>query len=546
MTTVVVNDAARTVVVNDSNGDTAIVTAPSPTVTVETTGLGPQGPGGIVALYGNFIDTTDQPLVSTSAAQAVRLGTTLENRGISISSDSRINFELAGTYKILASLQITNTSNNISEVNVFFKKNGTTITDSNTRIDLEPRKSVSTPYHGCFTIEFQLTVEDNDYVEIYWVAEELGITLDTIPVNGTHPQAPSAIVNVAQVMYAQAGVPLGGNTGDILVKSTGTNYDTAWTDAPTVDKLGFDTAAAETVSAGQLAWNSTEGTLDVGTPGVTYQLGQELSFRCKNTTAGTIADGTAVMFMGADATTGYLEIGPMVADNSVPGYVFFGVTTESIAPGAVGYVTTYGKVRGLDTSAFPDDSLLWLDPSTPGSFTLTEPAAPNLKIAAAAVVKSDPTTGVIFVRAETGRNIADCHDVEVGLGAADREYLGWSETNQRWQPLKVPNAAPRSISVLGPRPGDNFTLFKTDVETTLTAVTGLVSGTSPSVTYEIRYASSRSAAGTLAISPSTATSTTTGTAATIQNQPIPADSYVWLLITSISGTVGEINVTMAF
>ena len=114
MTSVIINDESKTVVVNDSNGDTAIVSAPAQAVTIETTGLGPQGPGGIVALYGNFIDTTDQPLVSTTAAQAVRLNTTLENRGITITNTSRINFELAGTYKILASLQITNNSNNIT------------------------------------------------------------------------------------------------------------------------------------------------------------------------------------------------------------------------------------------------------------------------------------------------------------------------------------------------------------------------------------------------------------------------------------------------
>lgn len=205
MTTVNIDNDYRILVVNDSNGDTAIVTAPSPAVIVETTGLGPQGPGGVIALYGNFIDTTDQPLVSTSAAQPLTLNTTLENRGITVTNGSRINFELAGTYKILASLQITNSSNSISEVNVFFKQNGTTIANSNTRIDLEPRKSVSTPYHGCFTIEFQLSATNGDYVEIYWSADNLGIAVDTIPQDALHPQAPSAIINVAQVMFASPG-----------------------------------------------------------------------------------------------------------------------------------------------------------------------------------------------------------------------------------------------------------------------------------------------------------------------------------------------------
>lgn len=523
-----------------------VVTTENDVTIVQTQGLGPQGPGGIVALYANIIDTTTQTLVSTTAAQALTLNTTLESRGITVSNNSRINFSLAGTYKLMVSLQVTNTGNNVTELNVFFKKNGTTIADSNTRIDLEPRKSVGVPYHDCLTVEFQLTVDNNDYVEIFWVADHLDAKIETIPVDTEHPQAPSAIVNVAQVMYAQAGVPLGGNLGDVLVKATSTNYDTAWTDSPTLDKLGFDLTAAETVTPGQLAWNATEGTLDVGTPGVTYQLGQELAFRCTNTSAGTIADGVPVMFTGSSSTTGYIEIGPMISNGDVPGYVFFGVTTESIAPGATGYVTTIGKIRGIDTSAYPEDSILWLSPSAPGTFQTTEPDAPNLKIAVAAVIKSHPTDGIIFVRAETGRNIADCHDVEVGTGAFDREYLGWSEANQRWQPTKVPNSAPRSVSITGPIANDTFTLFRTDVETTLTAVTALVSGATPSVTYEIRYAANRTSAGTPAITPATITNTTTGVAATVLNQPIPANSYVWLTITAVTGTVGEMNVTLAF
>lgn len=244
MTTVNIDNDYRIVVVNDSNGDTAVVTALSPAVIVETTGLGPQGPGGTLAAYASAIDTTDQPLVSTSTAQAITYNTILENRAVTITNNSRINFTLAGTYKVLASIQLTNTSNNISEVNVFLKKNGATVANSNTRIDLEPRKSVNSPYHGCFTIEFQLTVANNDYVEIFWVADQLGITVDTIPANGTHPQAPSVILNVAQVMYYQTSVPNGTTNGDILVWNAATNQ---WLASNALTLLDQRVAALEAV-----------------------------------------------------------------------------------------------------------------------------------------------------------------------------------------------------------------------------------------------------------------------------------------------------------
>lgn len=206
MTSVSVSQDYKTVVVTEGPDQTTVVTAPSPAVTIETIGLGPQGPGGDLGLYANFVDTTDQPLVSTAAAQVLTLNTTLASRGISVVSNSRITFTISGTYKILVSLQITNSGNSVTEVNVFFKKNGTIVSDSNTRVDLEARKSVSVPYHGCFTIEFQLDLVSNDYVEVFWAADHTGVAIDTIPADALHPQAPSAIVNVAQVLFAQTGI----------------------------------------------------------------------------------------------------------------------------------------------------------------------------------------------------------------------------------------------------------------------------------------------------------------------------------------------------
>lgn len=244
MTSVAVTDNYRVVVFSDNDGQTTTITAPSPAAVVSTTGLGPQGPGGTLALYGSFIDTTDQPLLSTTAAQPLTLNTSLETRGISVVNNSRITFSALGTYKILASLQITNVGNTVTAVNFFFKKNGLDINNSNTRIDLEPRKSVSFPYHGCFTIEFQLTVAANDYVELYWVADELNINIDTIAANGTHPQAPSAIVNVSQIMYLQTSVPNGVFNGDTLVWNAATS---SWQASNTLTLLEQRVTALESV-----------------------------------------------------------------------------------------------------------------------------------------------------------------------------------------------------------------------------------------------------------------------------------------------------------
>ena len=313
-----------------------------------------------------------------------------------------------------------------------------------------------------------------------------------------------------------------------------------WNRNPILQSIQLLTTGGNADTAGELAWNADDETLDIAKGGGTVlQVGQELSFLVHNGTASTIPDGSAVMYAGTNGNSGRLSVAPMIANGTLPGYVFLGVLTESIAADADGFVTTFGKVRGINTSAYPEDSILWADPATPGGFTLTEPDGPNLKLPIAAVISS-ANNGTIFVRANTGQNLADCHDVETS-GASDGDVLTWDDAQNRWEHRPSP---PRSITIAGPQAGDAFTLFRTTSDATLSSVVGLVSG--GSVTYELRYATNRTTAGTLATVSDTVTNTTTGDAATIQNQPMPPSSYVWVSITAVTGTVNEFNLSVAF
>jgi hypothetical protein len=168
---------------------------------------------------------------------------------------------------------------------------------------------------------------------------------------------------------------------------------------PTVDALGFTLNAGITPGAGQLTWSADEGTLELGNPGgTTLHIGQELTILCRNNSASvTIPKGTAVMFAGTVGASNRLKVAPMVANGTYPGYVFLGVTAEAIAGGADGYVTAFGKIRGINTSTYADGDILWCDPAAAGGFTVTEPAAPNLKLPVVTVVHAT-NNGTIFVR----------------------------------------------------------------------------------------------------------------------------------------------------
>ena len=221
--------------------------------------------------------------------------------------------------------------------------------------------------------------------------------------------------------------------GDGVTAWSALPYGHLNSDPRNFNSLGFTLDAALTADQGQLTWNADEQTLDLGKGGgVTLQLGSEQLSLVRNSTASTIPNGTAVMFAGTLGNSGRLLVAPMVADGTYPGYVFFGITTQAIAAGADGFVTTFGKVRQVNTSAFTEGAILWCDPTVPGGLTETEPQAPNLKLPVAAVISSK-VTGILMVRSDTGRRLQDLHDVEANGATEDGDLLTYVAANERWE-----------------------------------------------------------------------------------------------------------------
>lgn len=133
--------------------------------------------------------------------------------------------------------------------------------------------------------------------------------------------------------------------------------------------------------------------------------------------------------------------------------------------------------------------------------------------------------------------LSDLTDVDV-TGAAAGDQLTYN--GAEW----VDAGAPKSITIANPVVGDNFTLFRTEVATTLSKVYAVVRGTNPSVTLVIKSDPDRSTAGTAATVSEAITNTTTGEEIAIVNQPIGAGRYVWLEVTAVSGVVTELNVSV--
>lgn len=167
-----------------------------------------------------------------------------------------------------------------------------------------------------------------------------------------------------------------------------------------IDKLTFDTINVDADPIeGELTWDINEKTLSLGLNGgdVVLQIGQEMHYRVRNNTGSTITNGTVVRFSGSVGNSGILLVAPFTANGSLDSHALMGVATENILNGEDGLVTHFGKVRGINTSAFSDGDILYASPTVAGGLTNVKPEPPNNVISVAAVVTSG-NNGTLFVR----------------------------------------------------------------------------------------------------------------------------------------------------
>jgi hypothetical protein len=111
---------------------------------------------------------------------------------ISVVSESRITFENTGIYNIQFSAQLYTPTNN-TEIDIWFKKNGTNIANSATKIDF------GNSDYGVAAWNFIDTFTSGSYVEIAYQSDQTDTEFQYIAATGNIPAIPSIIATVTQV-----------------------------------------------------------------------------------------------------------------------------------------------------------------------------------------------------------------------------------------------------------------------------------------------------------------------------------------------------------
>jgi len=169
-----------------------------------------------------------------------------------------------------------------------------------------------------------------------------------------------------------------------------------------VNYIDFNTGSAVPAwKSGRIFWDNTDGALSVynAEADITLQVGQENWVRVFNQTGVAITNGTPVRITGAhgDLPKIVLAQSVQVSGSALGDNQIIGLATHDIETNSIGYVTTQGLVRGLNTNAFTDGDLLFVS-SSAGLMTNVVPPSPYEVIQVGICVKAGPGgSGIIFV-----------------------------------------------------------------------------------------------------------------------------------------------------
>jgi len=108
-----------------------------------------------------------------------------------------------------------------------------------------------------------------------------------------------------------------------------------------------------------------------------------------------------------------------------------GFVSGTIANQDTGWVILSGKIEKLNTSAFSNGDIIYLD-TISGNYTKVKPQAPTHLVYLGVVVKSNAGNGAIFVKCQNGYELDEIHDVQIN-SKLNNQVLAYSDTQKVWK-----------------------------------------------------------------------------------------------------------------
>ena len=242
----------------------------------------------------------------------------------------------------------------------------------------------------------------------------------TSPTNPSFPADQDPIIENPEgtsdfVPYVDANKDV--NLGEFGLETGFVKYDTTPTNIPEDQGTSY--------------WDVDDETVAIVMNGITQKVGEDQFLPVKNMTGATIPKGSAVGYAGTIGASGRVLISLFLANGANPSKLFLGVTGEAILNGADSKVYTFGRLKGINTSAFTANQVLFCSPTVAGGFTATVPTSPNNIISVAVVINSSATVGSIFIRPQLGSDINEDEGVRI-TSPLDKQSLVYDSALSLW------------------------------------------------------------------------------------------------------------------
>lgn len=152
--------------------------------------------------YNQFQSNSDQSAANTYTAYAVTYDVEDFPDGISLSNSSRINVTHEGIYRFDYSIAFENTVNDRVDVDIWFRKNGTDVANSNSRFSVPARKSTGSPSYLIAVTPYMIDLAAGDYIQIMWRTSDVGATIQALPAVAANPGVTPAIPATPSVLLS--------------------------------------------------------------------------------------------------------------------------------------------------------------------------------------------------------------------------------------------------------------------------------------------------------------------------------------------------------
>jgi hypothetical protein len=142
---------------------------------------------------GLFFNTADQTLAAVDTGYPITFNQTYLNNFVALqaASTSKIEVAVSGVYNFQLSAQLKSTNASAKDVQIWIRRNNVTIGYSGHRYTVEGSDN-----HMNVNWIFDIDLAANEYIEMYWGADDTAVTMEAIPASAPYPAVASAVMAV--------------------------------------------------------------------------------------------------------------------------------------------------------------------------------------------------------------------------------------------------------------------------------------------------------------------------------------------------------------